>query len=72
MPYKINESSCTSCSACEMACPNSAIREKGAVFVINPKKCTECVGHFDEPQCVAACPGKKIITIDESIPRYQA
>ena len=72
MPYKIDASLCSGCSACEMACPNMAIREKGGVFSINPKKCTECVGHFDEPQCLASCPGKKTITIDDSLPRYQA
>jgi len=26
------------------------------IYVIDPKKCTECVGHFDEPQCVQVCP----------------
>jgi len=25
-------------------------------YVIDPLKCTECVGHFDEPQCVEVCP----------------
>jgi ferredoxin len=24
--------------------------------VIDPDRCTECVGHYDEPQCVAVCP----------------
>jgi ferredoxin len=24
--------------------------------VIDPNKCTECVGHFDEPQCQQVCP----------------
>jgi len=24
--------------------------------VIDPAKCTECVGHFDEPQCRVVCP----------------
>jgi len=24
--------------------------------VIDPARCTECVGHFDEPQCVVVCP----------------
>jgi len=24
--------------------------------VIDPNKCTECVGHYDEPQCVQVCP----------------
>lgn len=26
------------------------------IYVIDPDRCTECVGHFDEPQCVALCP----------------
>ena len=25
-------------------------------YYIVPDKCTECVGFFDEPQCVAVCP----------------
>ncbi len=24
--------------------------------MIDPAKCTECVGHYDEPQCVQVCP----------------
>ena len=30
-------------------------------FYIVPDKCTECVGYYDEPQCVAACPSEAII-----------
>ena len=26
------------------------------IYVIDPGKCTECVGHYDEPQCVQVCP----------------
>jgi ferredoxin len=26
------------------------------IYQINPDKCTECVGHFDEPQCQQLCP----------------
>ena len=26
------------------------------IYVIDPRKCTECVGHFDEPQCQQVCP----------------
>ena len=26
------------------------------IYEINPDQCTECVGHFDEPQCVQVCP----------------
>jgi len=25
-------------------------------YVISSDRCTECVGHFNEPQCMAACP----------------
>jgi ferredoxin len=56
MAYKILGSTCTGCSACEPVCPNAAIREKSGVFIIDPKLCTECEGHFDSPQCVAVCP----------------
>jgi ferredoxin len=72
MAYKIIASSCTSCSACEAECPNVAITEKGGTFVINPKKCTECLGHFDEAQCIAVCPVDNTIVIDASRPRAAA
>jgi len=26
------------------------------IYEINPELCTECVGHFDTPQCVEVCP----------------
>ncbi|MFN5413439.1 MAG: hypothetical protein ACK5CS_42140, partial [Bradyrhizobium sp.] len=39
-------------------------------FVIDPKKCTECIGHFDEPQCAAVCPVDNTCVIDNSFPRY--
>jgi len=26
------------------------------IYEIDPDLCTECVGHFDEPQCVEVCP----------------
>ncbi len=72
MAYKIDASQCTGCSACEPECPNVAIREKDGVYLINPKKCTECIGHFDEPQCVAACPVDETCMIDNDFARYQA
>jgi ferredoxin len=25
-------------------------------YQIDPDKCTECVGHFNEPQCQQVCP----------------
>src|SRR5438552_3669350 len=27
-----------------------------SIYVITHDRCTECVGHFDEPQCAAVCP----------------
>jgi ferredoxin len=72
MAYKIVASSCTGCSACEPECPNQAIVEKNGTFLIKPEKCTECIGHFDEPQCVAACPVDKTVIIDTAYPRYAA
>ena len=43
---------CINCDVCEPECPNQAISMGPAIYVIDPKRCTECVGHFDEPQCV--------------------
>ncbi len=47
---------CINCAVCEPECPNDAIFEGDEIFEINPDLCTECVGHFDEPQCVMICP----------------
>ena len=47
---------CINCDVCEPECPNDAIAAGEEIYVIDPKKCTECVGHFDEPQCQKVCP----------------
>ncbi|WP_283788695.1 YfhL family 4Fe-4S dicluster ferredoxin [Bermanella sp. WJH001] len=47
---------CINCDVCEPECPNEAISEGEEIYVIDPKKCTECVGHYDEPQCQLVCP----------------
>ena len=52
---------CIACGACVAECPNEAISEGDPIFVINPNLCTECVGFYDEPQCVAVCPVDAII-----------
>ena len=72
MSLKIIKEQCKACSACEPECPNVAISEKNGTFVINPKKCTECIGYFDTPQCAAVCPIDDTCVIYESVPRYQA
>jgi ferredoxin len=47
---------CINCDVCEPECPNQAISLGPEIYVIDPDRCTECVGHFDEPQCVQVCP----------------
>ncbi|MDB5967412.1 MAG: 4Fe-4S dicluster protein [Polaromonas sp.] len=47
---------CINCDVCEPECPNQAIYLGEEIYEIDPNKCTECVGHFDEPQCVQVCP----------------
>ncbi|OGR15201.1 MAG: 4Fe-4S ferredoxin [Deltaproteobacteria bacterium RIFOXYB12_FULL_58_9] len=47
---------CINCGACEPECPNEAISEGDEIYVIDPGRCTECVGHFGEEQCAAVCP----------------
>ena len=47
---------CINCDVCEPECPNQAISLGPQVYQIDPLRCTECVGHFDEPQCVQVCP----------------
>jgi ferredoxin len=47
---------CINCDVCEPECPNEAIYEGDEIYEIDPSKCTECVGHYDEPQCQLVCP----------------
>lgn len=47
---------CINCDVCEPECPNEAIFMGPQIYEIDPDKCTECVGHFDEPQCQQVCP----------------
>ncbi|MBD3669879.1 MAG: YfhL family 4Fe-4S dicluster ferredoxin [Gammaproteobacteria bacterium] len=53
---------CINCDVCEPECPNEAIYQGDEIYEINPDKCTECVGHYDEPQCIDVCPVDCIIT----------
>jgi len=55
MAYMITED-CINCGACDPECPNNAISQGEPVFVIDPNLCTECVGYYDEPQCISVCP----------------
>lgn len=66
---------CIACGACDAECPNNAIYSAGDPWILGgeehpalsedytyvvPEKCTECVGFYDEPQCIAACPTEAI------------
>ncbi len=52
---------CTACDACVPVCPNTAISAASPYYVIDPDKCTECVGAHDEPQCMVVCPADCIV-----------
>ena len=53
--------SCILCGACEPVCPNEAISEGFDVYVVDFDLCTECVGFYDEQQCVLVCPVDAVI-----------
>jgi ferredoxin len=60
MALKITEA-CINCDVCAPVCPNEAIDLGTVIYEIAPQRCTECVGHFDNPQCVEVCPVECII-----------
>lgn len=62
---------CINCDVCEPECPNKAIYQGPEIYEINPELCTECVGHFDEPQCQVVCP-VACIDPDPKIPETPA
>ncbi|WP_434777045.1 YfhL family 4Fe-4S dicluster ferredoxin [Neisseria sp. Ec49-e6-T10] len=47
---------CINCDVCEPECPNDAIYQGEEIYEIHPHLCTQCVGHYDEPQCQQVCP----------------
>jgi len=53
---------CINCDVCEPECPNGAISQGDEIYVIDPNLCTECVGHYDVPQCIEVCPVDCILT----------
>jgi len=55
MAYKISDE-CISCGACQPECPNQAISEGENQYVINPDRCTECIGSFASSRCAEVCP----------------
>ena len=55
MAYKITDD-CISCGACEADCPNTAISEGETIYIVDPDKCTECVGSHESSRCAEVCP----------------
>lgn len=55
MAYKIAEE-CINCGACEPECPNMAISEGDTIYIIDPAKCTECIGSYESSRCAEVCP----------------
>lgn len=58
---------CINCDVCEPECPNEAIYQGLEIYEITSNKCTECVGHYNEPQCVQVCPVNCILIDPENI-----
>ena len=48
--------SCINCDMCDPECPNEAITLGVEVYEIDVNKCTECIGHYEQPTCVSVCP----------------
>lgn len=61
---------CINCDVCEPECPNEAIYAGELIYEIEPSKCTQCVGHYDVPQCQQVCPVDCIL-IDKANPETQ-
>mgnify|MGYP003915383477 CR=1 FL=1 len=48
----------------------AAISQGEEIYVIDPNLCTQCVGHYDEPQCQQVCP-VDCIPLDEAHPETE-
>ena len=77
MALRITEQ-CINCDVCEPECPNQAIRMGPEIYVIDWHRCTECVGHFEKPQCQEVCPvdcipfdAGHVETREELLAKYQ-
>jgi ferredoxin len=58
---------CINCDVCEPECPNAAISQGEEIYVIASNLCTECVGHYEVPQCIEVCPVDCIINDPETV-----
>ena len=58
---------CINCDVCETECPNGAISQGEEIYLIDQNLCTECVGHYNEPQCIEVCPVDCIVTNPDKV-----
>ncbi|MBD5166804.1 MAG: YfhL family 4Fe-4S dicluster ferredoxin [Helicobacter sp.] len=58
---------CIACDECREECPNSAIDVDDPHYIIDPDRCTECIGYDDEPSCVPVCPVDALIPDPDNI-----
>ncbi len=58
---------CISCGACEPECPNEAIHSGDPIYVIDPQRCSECVGAYESPRCIEVCPVDGCIVVDAAL-----
>ena len=58
---------CINCDMCDPECPNEAITFGDIIYEIDKDKCTECVGFYEQPTCMAVCPIKCIIVDPDCI-----
>jgi len=70
MALMINDD-CVVCGACLDECPNEAIKEDDPIYVIDPDLCTECVGYFNEPQCINVCPVEAIVPDPDRVETHE-
>lgn len=72
MAMQILADRCDDCRLCVELCPVSAIQppdpaRQRRTTAIDPNRCTECVGHFAWPRCIAFCGVGGIVTNLEQI-----
>jgi len=56
---------CIFCGSCEPTCPNDAISPGDEYYVVDPDRCTECLGFYEEQQCIGVCPTDAIVPDEE-------
>jgi len=70
MAYNI-ANSCFGCGTCVPKCPTGAIQLENGEYWIEEGLCNNCVGYYEEPQCVIGCPNSSPIPKQAKKGRYK-